>query len=59
MAAGAGVEHGGVLVVTFEPCAYRVSEAGREEVNGFYVRTERTSNEAPVYRNRKGVILFK
>lgn len=48
-----------MLVVTFEPCAYRVSEAGREEVNGFYVRTERTSNEAPVYRNRKGVILFK
>mmetsp|Transcript_42840 Transcript_42840/g.93203 ORF Transcript_42840/g.93203 Transcript_42840/m.93203 type:complete len:235 (+) Transcript_42840:17-721(+) len=55
----AGLDYGAVLNVTFEPCAYRVQGAGREEVNGCYTKTSRVENGAPVFANRNGIILFR
>jgi len=55
----ANLDYGSVLNATFEPCAYFVQGAGREEVNGCYTKTQRVVNEAPVYVNRHGIILFR
>ncbi|CAK9035207.1 unnamed protein product [Durusdinium trenchii] len=56
---GCGIDEGDVLTVTFQPCAFRVTGAGAMEVNGYYAKSERVQNGAPVFINKNGIILFK
>jgi len=50
---------GSLLYAVVEAAQYLVEGAGISRVNGPYIKTERQLNEAPVYVNEYGVILFR
>ncbi|CAE7275391.1 unnamed protein product [Symbiodinium natans] len=55
----AGITFDTTIQVVVQPAAYLVESAGVEKVNGYYFKSPRRMNEAVMFTNTRGIMLFR